>query len=71
MKKIAFVSLLLISGLFSLQYSLISNGGWSPLKNSNAEQNAFPARAYHHFEVIYVYPGDTATRQDNYLKLLL
>ena len=64
MKKIVFVSLLLVSGLFSLQYTLIKSSSWGQVRNFTTQK----APAIRHYEVIYVYPSDRTgkTNQDHY-----
>ena len=64
MKKIAFVSLLLVSGLFSLQYTLIKSSSWGQVRNFTTQK----VPVISHYEVIYVYPSDSThqANQDHY-----
>ncbi|HBN03313.1 MAG TPA: hypothetical protein DD396_04645 [Bacteroidetes bacterium] len=66
MKKIAFVSLLLVSGLFSLQYTLIKSFGWGQVRNFTTQE----APVMSHYEVIYMYPSDSISqvKLDHYLR---
>lgn len=69
MKKIVFVGILLVSGLFSLQYALVKSTGWGQVRNFTTQA----APIMHHYEVIYVYPADSIAKakQEHYLRLAL
>jgi hypothetical protein len=62
MKKIVFVGIILVSGLFSLQYSLFGSHGDKLLSN---DTQAFETKAFCFpdkeptYEVIYVCPEDS------------
>ena len=60
MKKIIFVGIILVSGLFSLQYSLMGTHGERLNQNNTADFTAaeFPNSIKN--QVVYICPDDTA-----------
>ncbi|PCJ64602.1 MAG: hypothetical protein COA58_12760 [Bacteroidetes bacterium] len=63
MKKIAFVGIILVSGLFSLQYSLFGSHGERYLQNNLPafETEAFCApNEITKYQVIYICPDDSS-----------
>ena len=71
MKKIVFVGIILVSGLFSLQYSLFGSHGD---KMSSTPSDAFETNAFSFpeceptYEVIYVCPEDSTQFKKNWEK---
>jgi hypothetical protein len=51
------MGILFVSGLFSLQYTLLGNNGWLP--ESTPATPVQLIESYTYFQVIYVFPQDS------------